>query len=89
MRQGSNLVVYTLPQCHRCEELKRWLREQGISFEERLMDTEARVELIMKNVFGDPPIIELGSKTISYEGFFKGETLDEERMMEVLRAEGE
>ncbi|MBS7637983.1 hypothetical protein KEJ49_03720 [Candidatus Bathyarchaeota archaeon] len=89
MRQGSRPIVYTLPQCHRCEEVKRWLREHGIGFEERLMDTEARVELIMKNIFGDPPIIELGTKTISYEEYFNGETLDEERLMEVLGAEEE
>ncbi len=89
MRQGSRLIVYTIPQCHRCEELKRWLREHGIGFEEMTMDTEVRVELIMKDVFGDPPIIELGSRTTSYEEFFKGEALDEERLREVIRAEEE
>lgn len=87
MGQGSRLIVYTIPQCHRCEELKRWLREHGVNFEERLMDTEARVELIMKNVFGDPPIIEMGERVISYEGFFKDEALDEERLREVLGPE--
>lgn len=87
MSQGSRLIVYTIPQCHRCEELKRWLREHGIGFEERLMDTDARVELIMRDVFGDPPIIEMGTRTVPYEAFFKDEALDEERLMEVLRAE--
>ncbi len=87
MSQGSRLIVFTIPHCHRCEELKRWLRGRGVSFEERQLDTEARVELIMKNIFGDPPIIEVGSKTISYEAFFDGEALDEERLMEVLRSE--
>jgi glutaredoxin len=87
MDKPSRLIVYTIPQCHRCEELKRWLREHGMSFEERTMDTEARVELIMRNVFGDPPIIELGARTVSHEGFFRDEALDEERLMEVLGAE--
>lgn len=79
--------VYTLPDCHYCEFLKGWLMERRIEFEERLFDTEAQIDLIMRNVFGNPPILEVGIRVATSEELFSGENLDEERVSEVLRAE--
>lgn len=79
--------VYTLPDCHNCATLKRWLEERGVAFEERLFDTEAQLELIMRNVFGNPPILEVGSRTASSEELFVDEALDEEKVREVLGSE--
>ena len=79
--------VYTLPDCPLCDSLKGWLRERGIEFEERPFDTEAQLDLIMRNVFGNPPVLEAESRVAPSEELFPGEVLDEERVMEVLRAE--
>jgi len=86
---SSNLAprVYTLPECSHCTELKKWLEAKGIPFEERVFDTEAQLEFIMRNMFGNPPIIEVGSRIIPSEELFIHETLDEEKVREALASE--
>jgi len=83
----SSPRVYTLPDCPHCDSLKGWLRERGIEFEERPFDTEIQLELIMRNVFGNPPVLEVGSRATPSEELFLDEALDEEKVMEALRAE--
>lgn len=51
--------VYTLPACPKCDVLKEWLSERAIDFEEKAFDTEAQLDFIMRNFFGNPPILEL------------------------------
>ena len=79
--------VFTLPDCPNCVALKNWLEERGIPFEERVFDTETQVELIMRNTFGNPPIIEVGVRAIPSEELFVDEILDEEKIKELLRYE--
>lgn len=50
-------IVYKLPECVKCEILKRWLHKNDIRFEERWFDVAIQVEFIMANEFGDPPIL--------------------------------
>lgn len=82
---GSRPRVYTLPDCYKCEILKGWLKEKGIEFEERAFDTDAQLEFIMRNMFGNPPILELEDRAASSEELFPIGALDELRAMEVLR----
>jgi len=79
--------VYTLPDCPNCTTLKKWLEEQEITFEERPFDTEAQLEFIMRNMFGNPPILEAGSRALPSEELFVDEELDEEKVREVLGSE--
>ena len=79
--------LYTLPDCPNCTALKNWLEERGIQFEERIFDTEAQVEFIMRNMFGNPPIIEVGVRAIPSEEMFIDGILDEEKVREVLGSE--
>lgn len=79
--------VYTLPNCPNCTLLKGWLREQRLEFEERVFDTEVQLEFIMMNMFGNPPILEAGSRAIPSEELFVDGVLDEEKVREVLRSE--
>lgn len=79
--------VYTLPHCPLCEKLKSKLRELGVEFEEVPFDTDVQVELIMKNVFGNPPILEVGSRVASSEELFEEEILREDELREVLGLE--
>ncbi|MBS7630402.1 NrdH-redoxin [Candidatus Bathyarchaeota archaeon] len=72
--------VYTIPNCSRCDTLKKHIKELGKSFEEKVFNTETQVELIMKNVFGNPPILEVGSKIFSSEDLFHNDVLNEEKL---------
>ena len=79
--------VFTLPSCPRCDSLKGWLRARGVEFEERPFDTEAHVEFIMRNVFGNPPILEAGARALSSDELFAGDALLEDRLREALVSE--
>ena len=80
----ARVRVYSLPDCHKCEELKRWLTEKGIVFEARWFDSEAQTEFVMRNMFGNPPFLEVGERAASSEEFFKDGTLNEAIVREVL-----
>ena len=79
--------VFTLPDCPNCSKLKEWLDTRKVKFEESLFDTEAQVDFIMRNVFGNPPILDVGSKAMSSEDLFVDGMLDEEKAWEVLKSE--
>ena len=80
------VTVYSLPDCPRCETLKAFLAERGIEFKARWFDTEAQTEFIMRNMFGNPPILELGDRAEPSENLFDGEAIKEEAVMEVVEA---
>jgi hypothetical protein len=81
---GSRLRVYTLPDCPRCDVLKVWLKGRRMEFDEKAFDTEAQLDFIMKNFFGNPPILEVGESAFPSEELFQDESLDEAKMSEVL-----
>jgi glutaredoxin len=81
---GSNLRVYTLPDCPKCDKLKKWLGDRGVEFDVSDFDTEAQTDFIMKNMFGNPPFLEVGETAFSSEDLFKEEELDEAKVLEVL-----
>jgi len=86
---AKNVRVYTLPGCEHCEVLKEKLKELGVEFEERVFDVEAQTDFIMRNVFGNPPILEVGDMAYTYEDLFNGDDILEDRVREVIRgAEG-
>ena len=76
--------VYTVPACPKCDTLKGWLKERAIEYEEKAFDTEAQLGFIMRNMFGNPPILEIGDKVASSEEIFPSETLDERKVREFL-----
>ncbi len=79
-----NVRVYSLPDCPKCDKLKVWLKERGVEFEAKWFDTEAQTEFVMRNMFGNPPILEVGDRAEPAETLFEGEALIEARVMEVL-----
>lgn len=81
---SNEIRVYTLSGCSHCETLKGWLKKKGVSYEEKPFDSEAQADFIMKNIFSDPPILELGSGVFTYEDLFHGEELNEEKLKEVF-----
>ena len=76
--------VYTLPDCPKCEMLKGWLSDKKIEFDVKPFDTEVQTDFIMRNMFGNPPILELGESFAPSEDLFPDEKLDETRALEVL-----
>lgn len=64
-------IVYTQPGCKNCDVLKEWLKSKKIKYEERLFDTEAQTEMIMRNMFGDPPFLEVNGEVISSAEMFE------------------
>ena len=76
--------VYTLPECPKCEVLKGWLSEKQIEYDVKPFDTEAQTDFIMRNMFGNPPILELGVSFAPSEELFSEDKLDERKVYEVL-----
>ncbi len=83
---ASNSVarVYSLPDCKKCEQLKEWMKERNVSFEAKWFDTEAQTEFVMRNMFGNPPILEVGGRCASAEEMFPGGVLSEGVVRDVL-----
>jgi len=64
------LKLYTMPGCHKCHILAEKLKEMGVGFEERRFDTDAQLEFIMRDYFGNPPILEAPDRTACAEDLF-------------------
>ena len=64
MRYNMHLVIYTLPVCPNCEDLKVVLDSSGIKYEVRdLDDDNVRMQLLINSVtLIDAPIIEIDGK---------------------------
>ncbi len=65
-----DVVVYTQPGCAQCEILKEWLENVGIKFEERPFDTEVQAEMVMMDIFDDPPLLGVNGKVMSSSELF-------------------
>jgi len=83
---NSTIRVYSLPDCHRCDELKAWLKKQDIVFEAKWFDTEAQTEFVMRNMFGNPPILEVADRCVAAEEMFPGGTLSEDVVRDIIGA---
>ena len=75
---NSVVKVYSLPDCKKCEVLKAYMKDKGIPYEAKWFDTEAQTEFVMRNMFGNPPILELGDQCVSVEDMFPGGELSED-----------
>lgn len=73
----GSAIVYTSPECVRCEILKEWLRKVGVRFEEKnIANTEVQAGLVLRDVFDfSSPILEYKGKIYSNDQMFKGEDL--------------
>jgi arsenate reductase-like glutaredoxin family protein len=80
----SRATVYTLPDCVKCDELKEWLADNNNEYKSESFTTEAQLEFIMKNMFGNPPILQVEERIASSEELFPNDKLNEEKVLEVL-----
>jgi glutaredoxin len=80
-----NVTVYSLPDCPKCEILKEWLKKNDIQFQDKWFDTEAQTEFVMRNMFGNPPILTCENRTEPSDALFSGEFLKEDYIQKVLK----
>jgi glutaredoxin len=78
------ITVYSLPDCPKCDKLKAYLKEKGFEYDAKWFDTEAQTNFIMKNIFGNPPILTVGERVEPSEKLFEDESLKEEFLMEII-----
>jgi hypothetical protein len=64
--------------------LKDWLEKKAEVNETKSFTTEIQLEFIMKNMFGNPPILEMDERLASSEELFLNDLLKEEKVLEVL-----
>ena len=76
--------IYSLPDCHKCEELKAYLKGKSIPFEAKWFDSEAQTEFVMRNIFGNPPILEVDDRCVASEEMFPGGMLSEGVVRDLL-----
>ena len=62
----KTVTVYSTPQCHNCREIKAYLREQNVTYDEidLTMDAEARDLLIEKTGRIGAPVVRIGDDYI-------------------------
>ena len=58
--------------------------KKGEAYETKSFITDVLLEFIMKNMFGNPPILERGERLASSEEFFLNDLLNEDKVLEVL-----
>jgi len=76
--------IYSLPDCNKCEELKSYLKGKSIPFEARWFDSEAQTEFVMRNMFGNPPVLEVGGRCAAVEEMFPEGKLSEDVVRDLL-----
>lgn len=67
----KHVTVYTQPGCKKCDTLKKWLKSRKVEFEEKLFDTEVQAEMIMRNIFDSPPLLEVSGEVVSSAKIFE------------------
>lgn len=65
----KDILIISLPNCSKCDEIKTHLKENKIPFKDRMLDSELQTELVMENVYFNPPVIRVDDRYFSYKDF--------------------
>ena len=80
------IVIYTSNGCPKCMTLKRWLKDRGLKFEEKTLDTDVMTDLIMKNVFIlSAPALEAEGTFYTEQQIFDENGLVDAKVLEFLK----
>lgn len=64
----SNVIVYSNPNCVQCEQTKRYLTQNGIAFEAKMITSSPEVlPIIEENGYTSAPVVVAGDQ--SWSGF--------------------
>ncbi|MBU0648069.1 glutaredoxin family protein [Patescibacteria group bacterium] len=58
---SKKIIIYTSPTCHHCDELKSWLKDKNLKYQEKnvLQDEKARDYIFKKSQQMGVPITEI------------------------------
>jgi formylmethanofuran dehydrogenase subunit E len=65
----EKVSVISLPECSKCEEIKSFLKSYDIPFTEKTLTSEIQTDLVMNDIYFDPPILIINNKYFSYKDF--------------------
>jgi glutaredoxin len=82
----SEIIIYTTETCPKCEQLKKLLKSNNISFKEADMSTpEALTELRVNGVFDvTAPILQIDEKFLTTDELFDGGEVDSNAISDIL-----
>ena len=69
MLMAKEILIISLPNCSKCDEIKAYLKENKIPFTDRMLDSELQTELVMENVYSNPPNVKVDGKFYTYKDF--------------------
>jgi glutaredoxin len=65
----KDILIISLPNCSKCDEIKSYLKKNNIPYTDKMLDTDIQTELIMNNIYSNPPNIKVDGKYFSYKNF--------------------
>lgn len=83
----SGIIVYTTQTCPKCEQLKKVLKSNNVSFDVADMSTpESLTELRVNGVFTvTAPVLQIGDdKFLEYDELFNGEDVNLDALNDIL-----
>ena len=80
----SQITIYTLPGCKHCSTLKSWFNNLRVPYIEEALSTDIQTDLIMDDIFSDPPIIKMDEGLIAADEMFINEELNEPFLIDCL-----
>ena len=83
----TRVKIYTMALCIHCDELKRFLRDEKVEFEElNIWDRDNLADLRLAGVFSVlTPILRVNDKFMLFYDLFSGNKLRKEEIREFLR----
>ena len=63
------ISVISLPDCSKCDEIKLYLKENHNPFTEKTFNSDIQTDLVMENIYYNPPILVIGDRKYSYKDF--------------------
>lgn len=82
----SGIIVYTTQTCPKCEQLKKVLKSNNVSFDVADMSTaESLTELRVNGVFTvTAPVLQIGDDFLEYEALFNGDEVNLDSLSDIL-----
>jgi len=69
MFMAKEILIISLPNCSKCDEIKAYLKENKIPFSDQMLNSELQTELVMENVYSNPPNVKVDGKFYTYKDF--------------------
>ncbi|HJH28960.1 MAG TPA: glutaredoxin [Methanosarcinaceae archaeon] len=82
----SGIIVYTTQTCPKCEQLKKVLKSNNVSFDVADMSTaESLTELRVNGVFTvTAPVLQIDDDFLEYEALFNGNEVNLDALSDIL-----